>query len=341
MPNRTAREGDFIETMEGLIFDVKGLVHPPERAIAFLRYYPLETGSRQRAGCTYGKVYKLEDRFEILRKNHPQYLYEDPIFGLKLQGVPLSSIRQVCQPIEVLEQLRNQENRDALQEDTVTLARLIQEASSIEPSKLGISGSILVNLHEPDSDIDLIVYSRQAARAVQRSLRHIHRTKKDGIAGYNQETYQPIFDLRWKSSGLSFEEALEIDSPKAMHGTFYERHYFIRAILDWDEVDETYGDRRYQQIGYARARVRITDHSEGLFTPCSYKIQEVSIHGAKKIREIVSFRGRFSEQAQKGDIVVVRGTLEEVLTKNDRWTRFVLGSNPQDILIPEKLVKID
>jgi len=24
------REGDFIETNEGLIFDVKGLIHPPE-----------------------------------------------------------------------------------------------------------------------------------------------------------------------------------------------------------------------------------------------------------------------------------------------------------------------
>ncbi len=338
MSNRTAREGDFIETLEGLIFDVKGLVHPPDRAVAFLRYYPSEAGSRQRAGRTYGKVYKLEDRFEILRKNYPQFLYEDTIFGLKLQGVPLSSIRQVYKPIEVLEQLKKQGKRDTLQEDAVTFANLIQQASGIEPCMLGISGSILVNLHEPDSDIDLIVYSRQAAQAVQAALQQIHRTQKYEIAGYNRDTYQPIFNLRWKSSGLSFEEALEIDSAKAMHGTFNGRHYFIRAVLGWDEIDEEYGDRRYRQIGYAKARVCITDHSEGLFTPCSYKIQEVNILAAKKIREIVSFRGRFSEQAQQGDVVIVRGTLEEVRTDKEQWTRFLLGSNPRDLLIPERLV---
>jgi predicted nucleotidyltransferase len=27
----SVREGDFIETTEGLIFDVKGLVHPPDK----------------------------------------------------------------------------------------------------------------------------------------------------------------------------------------------------------------------------------------------------------------------------------------------------------------------
>ncbi len=44
------REGDFIETHEGLVFDVKGLVHPPERVIAFLRYYPSPKGKRKRDG---------------------------------------------------------------------------------------------------------------------------------------------------------------------------------------------------------------------------------------------------------------------------------------------------
>ncbi len=338
MSNRTAREGDFIETLEGLIFDVKGLVHPLDRVVAFLRYYPLETGSRIRAGRTYGKVYNIDERFDILRKNYPQFLYEDPIFGLMLQGIPLSSISQVYKPIEVLEQLENQGKRDALQEDAVNLARIIQKEADIEMTALGISGSILVALHEADSDIDLIVYGRHPALAVQAALQRIHQTQKHRIKEYTQDTYQPIFNLRWKNSGITFEEALEIDRAKAMHGTFNGRHYFIRAVLDWDEVDEEYGERCYRQIGYARARVHITDHSEGLFTPCCYKIREVSILRAKRVKEIVSFRGRFSEQVQRGDIAIVRGALEEVITKNEQWTRFILGGNPQDLLIPERLV---
>ncbi|MFX1473912.1 MAG: nucleotidyltransferase domain-containing protein [Promethearchaeota archaeon] len=337
MLNRTAREGDFIETREGLIFDVKGLVHPPDRTIAFLRYYPSETGTRQREGCTYTKVYNLEERFKVLHQKYPQFLYEDPIFGRRLQGVPLSSIRHVYQPTAVLEQLQSQNRRDSLQEDVVTFAKIIQQASQVSPKALGISGSILVNLHQPDSDIDLIVYGRQAAERLQAALKRIHQKPDQNIAGYSRATYQPIYDLRWKGSGISFEEALQIDGPKAMHGTYRNRHYFIRAILDWDELEEKYGDRRYRQIGYAQAQVLITDHADGLFTPCRYEIEEVNLPNAKRVREIVSFRGRFSEHVQQGDVVIVRGTLEEVITKDDKWARFLLGNTPEDLLISERL----
>ncbi|KYH39438.1 MAG: DNA polymerase subunit beta, partial [Candidatus Bathyarchaeota archaeon B26-1] len=63
-----AREGDFIETLEGLIFDVKGLVHPRERVVAYLRYLEDPSGDRVRAGKRYVKVYSLERREAILRE---------------------------------------------------------------------------------------------------------------------------------------------------------------------------------------------------------------------------------------------------------------------------------
>jgi predicted nucleotidyltransferase len=37
-----AREGDLIRTKSGVVFDVKGLVHPPNRIIAFPRFIPSE-----------------------------------------------------------------------------------------------------------------------------------------------------------------------------------------------------------------------------------------------------------------------------------------------------------
>jgi len=53
-----AREGDFIETFEGLIFDVKGLIHPPNRIIAFLRYFPDEKGERKKNSKRYRRHLK-------------------------------------------------------------------------------------------------------------------------------------------------------------------------------------------------------------------------------------------------------------------------------------------
>ncbi len=41
MSNIFATEGDFIETYENLIFDVKGVLHPIDKIIAFIRYIPL------------------------------------------------------------------------------------------------------------------------------------------------------------------------------------------------------------------------------------------------------------------------------------------------------------
>ena len=43
-------EGDLIESKDGVFFDVKGLVHPPKRVIAFIRYVPDLNGNREKDG---------------------------------------------------------------------------------------------------------------------------------------------------------------------------------------------------------------------------------------------------------------------------------------------------
>ena len=62
------REGDFIETFDGNIFDVKGLVHPPGKVIAFIRYTPNQRGDRKKGKVTYQKVYPLHERYELLQE---------------------------------------------------------------------------------------------------------------------------------------------------------------------------------------------------------------------------------------------------------------------------------
>ena len=43
----TFREGDLIENNQNIIFDVKGLVHPPSKVIAFPRFIPDISGNRR------------------------------------------------------------------------------------------------------------------------------------------------------------------------------------------------------------------------------------------------------------------------------------------------------
>ena len=74
-----AREGDLIKTKDNVIFDVKGLVHPPGKVIAFPRFIPSPTGTRRHHKSMYGKVYNLAERFRYLEGNAPDLIVHDPV----------------------------------------------------------------------------------------------------------------------------------------------------------------------------------------------------------------------------------------------------------------------
>ena len=109
-----AREGDLIETFDGNIFDVKGLVHPCDKVVAFIRYTPDSKGERKKGKVAYRKVYPLHERYNLLREKFPQYLVHDKVFGELLCEVPVKAIKRHYQPIAYLRRLRRPK-KDALE----------------------------------------------------------------------------------------------------------------------------------------------------------------------------------------------------------------------------------
>jgi predicted nucleotidyltransferase len=82
----------------------------------------------------------------------------------------------------------------------------------------------------------------------------------------------------------------------------------------------------------------VVDDSEAIFTPCTYKIEDVKIVEGPKLQpitEIASFRGRFCEQARKGEAVVAQGKLEHVTDhrSGEEYFRLLLGNKPTDYMI--------
>jgi predicted nucleotidyltransferase len=54
----------------------------------------------------------------------------------------------------------------------------------------------------------------------------------------------------------------------------------------------------------------------------------------KPISEIASFRGRFCEQAENGEVVVAQGKLERMQNKAGQVRfRLLLGNKPSDFMI--------
>ena len=332
-----AREGDLIENFDGCIFDVKGLIHPQSRIVAFIRYVPEPNGNRERDGKRYNKFYSLSKRYALLKQNYPQYLLNDPVFNTLLCEVPHQDVKQHYQPARGLQGLRKRDNLDETETTALQFMELLRENAGVPWSKLGISGSILVRLHTPSSDIDPIVYGSETGYRVHSTLKRMLKDKNSPFKLYNTDGLRELFAFRSRDTVTSFEDFVRTDSRKVSHGKFVGRDFFIRFVKDWNEVSEQYGTIIYKPEGRARIKATVVDDSEAIFTPCSYKLANVEIlegPHVEPIEEIVSFRGRFCEQAKSGEYVIAEGKVERVQSKGDReHFRLLVGSKVSDHMI--------
>ena len=333
-----AREGDLIETDGHLIFDVKGLVHPSSRIVAFIRYFPDKKGVRARDGRLFSKVYSLSKRYELLKDKFPDYLVYDPIFDETLCEVPTDKVRKRYDPAAKLQEMRKSKELDVLQSKALQFAELLKEAAGIPWNTLGISGSILVGLQSRKSDIDLIVYGSRNCRKANSALKSMLADKHKLVKAYTRQDLKSLFDFRSKDTETGFEDFLQTEQRKVMQGKFTGTDYFVRFVKEWNEIVESYGDVQYKNAGNARIEAKVIDDSESAFTPCTYNVEDVKLlkgFSIEGVTEVASFRGRFCEQARKGETIVAAGKVEHVADqrRNHEHYRILVGSKPADYII--------
>jgi len=331
------REGDILRDLNGMLFDVKGLVHPPSKVIAFPRFIPDSCGNRRCQGITYRKVYSISERLRFLEQNFPHYLVYDHVFDEKLCEVPLENVKHYYNPIARLRELRRSEELDELEKDALKFLEIIKGYANVPWSKIGISGSLLVKLHTSSSDIDPIIYGDENCRKVHEALKTLTQNSKSTVKLYSTEELQELFKFRVKDTQTSFEDFVRTESRKVLQGKFKNRDYFIRFIKDWDEIKTEYGGICYKNVDYAKIKAEIEDDSEAIFTPCSYKIKNVEFFGGVHfpIEEIASFRGRFCEQARTGETIIAQGKVERVADNRQKreYFRLLLGNKPSDYVV--------
>jgi hypothetical protein len=331
-----AREGDFLETYNRLIFDVKGFVHPSNRIIAFIRYVPCPDGDREKNGVRYRKIYSLVDRYRFLEENHPKYLHYDPVFDEKLSEVHFNDVKHHYDPIKRLIEIKSEKKIDEFEEKGLEIIELINRYSSVPFTKLGISGSLLVGLQRLYSDIDLIVYGSKHSIKAYKAVSELYSDARSGFKKYDYEGLKKLYAFRVKDTKLPFKEFVRHEKRKILQGRFRGNDFYIRCIKDWDEMSEKYGDFLYQSKGYTKLKALICDDTESIFTPCCYEIEDVTISegvNVKQIREIVSFRGRFCEQVKVGEQILAQGKIEKVISSNETYHRLLLGNKNTDYMI--------
>ena len=326
----------MLETSEGLIFDVKGFLHPSDRVIAYLRYFPDAHGSRQRAGVRYHKVYDLDERTKLLEKRWPHYLHSSTVLHRQVQAVPNRRIKRQYLPQKMIAELQERRDLDQLESLALDIAQVLARDTPIPLSKIGLSGSILVGLHTSKSDIDLIIYGAESGRLCYQRLTSLVSTRSSGFSPLESSELENLYVQRVPAMNVPFAKFEEHERPKVLQGKFKGRQYFLRCVKEWSEITGKYGDKEFFPLGRIRVTATIIDDSDSILTPCKYLLSNTKIVNSEHEdtpSEIVSFRGRYCEQVHTGDRIVAEGLLERVKEANKSVHRLIIGESTKDQLL--------
>jgi predicted nucleotidyltransferase len=317
-----------VETPEGFFFCLVGDLHPPDRYTAYLKYTPATSGRWARGDVLYHRelpyyhVRNVARTIEFLARDHPQYVWVDPVRSLKFSFVPRNAVARYYVPETRLSEILRSP-ADPLEADVSALVDHLTRASGLSAECFGITGSILLGLHNPAfSDIDLLVYGRDGAEKVKAVLT---RPLTSPLAAL-----EPDRRSRWRTAiverfSLSPEAVTDLETRRWNYFLYRNRYVSIHPTRRDDEIDEAYGAHWYRPVGPAALEATVADATDSAFLPAVYRLADVRFDDGRSAPSLtlISHEGLFGGLADVGDRVRARGVLEQV---DGRAWRLVIGT---------------
>jgi hypothetical protein len=335
---RGFRDRDYLRTKEGFFFCVVGPLHPPNRVISYLKYAPSKLGKWGKGIWRFKRMLKdytipsLLETFRLLEKEYPHYLFYSPFYNVLMTAVPIEYLARHYRPEERLSQLMKAQRLDQLQKKLLRLVSTLAERSGVGPENFGVTGSILLGIHRLNvSDIDLTVYGSKNGLAVKRVLINEYLVKQSVIKRFEGDTLKAWCKSKMHAHSLTSEEASQIYSRKWNIGVFEDTKFSVHPIKTEEEVTEQYADKVYEPIGPVVVGAVVHQNADSMYLPAVYQVREAKvIKGIQvaDVEEIVSYEGLYSDIAEIGETMLVRGKLEQVIDKKNRrkYHRVVVGS---------------
>jgi len=336
---RKYRDRDFLRTKEGFFFCVVGPSHPTDRIISYLKYVPSESGLWGKGEKRFKRVMRsytipnLLETFSILERNYPHYLFHSSFLNITLTAVPKKYIVEHCRPEEKLTQLERVSRLDALQKKVTRLASFLTEISNVPHHFFGVTGSILLNIHQAGfSDIDMTVYGLKNSLAVREALVKNYGLSWSSVKRLKGEAIKDWCARKATRYPLTFKEALKIYERKWNLGIFEGTSFSVHPVKLEREVVEEYDQKTYYPLGQATVRGVVYDNADYLFLPSVYRIGETKIVEGPQITDIieaVSYESLYDSLAEVGESIVVKGKLERVVDNKTgvEHHRILVGSS--------------
>jgi uncharacterized protein len=305
-------DGDTFTTKEGFIFNTLGYEHPADRVFAFLKYIPssfremFNVEMLERTWTFKGmqlfraeKLYTAQNYqsfIKTFRENFPEYIYFCPFRQKELITTPLSSIDTVFVPRDCLTWLKSLKTPDSLQSMALDLVKMLSEESGVPQTEFGIHGSIALNMHSVESDIDFVLYGSENFRKVEAAIEALVNLGK-----------------------LRYIIGNRLDAARRFKGKYRNKIWMFNAIRTTQETLPRYGQLRFDPLAPVKFEATVCDDNETMFRPATYRITEykpldnTSELPPEKIPKVVIANiGCYRNVARKGDRVKVAGTLERV-----------------------------
>jgi predicted nucleotidyltransferase len=336
---RGFRDRDFLQTSEGFFFCVVGPLHPPKRVISYLKYVPSESGVWGKGEKRFSRILQeytipnLLKTFNFLERNYPHYLFHSPVDTITLTAVPHKNIETHFKPEQKLSQLKLASQVDSLQDKLIRFTRFLEEISGVPSGSFGVTGSLLLDIHQPTfSDLDITVYGIKNSWTLRNTFTENRNSEMPTkrLAGKPLEMWCA---KKARQYPLTAAEASKIYERKWNLGFFEDTWFSIHPVKLESEAAERYGQKIYYPCGQVTIRAVVGNNTGSLFLPSVYQLEEVNVmEGPRlgKITEVVSYESLYDSLAENGDAIVARGKLERVLERGTSREHYrVLVGSPE------------
>ena len=185
---------------------------------------------------------------------------------------------------------------DRIQAMALELIGLLSKESGVMLNHFGMHGSIALNMHSEESDIDFVVYGSGNFRVVEET---IDRLVNLGILRY-------IFGNK-------------LDRARKFKGKYMDKIWMFTAARLPEEVTEKYGEYRFVPQVPLKFQCTVSDDTDAIFRPAIYWVKDYvpldensKLPAGKVPTRILSNIGCYRNVARGGDKISVSGMLEKM-----------------------------
>ena len=296
------RPKDFISIDDKLFFAVVYEYQEDNHVLTFLRYIKDNTGMHK---LTTKKAEK------IISEYYPEFQFNSSYVDIGLHGIPINMIKKIYYPEETVNQLLNTRTPENKERDAIGAIKYLQ-GIGCKADNIGITGSIMLGAHNECSDIDIVIYGREAFLKIRSQIKNSLAIGE--LNSLNQIMWQDAYERR--NCALSFDDFYFHEIRKFNKFMFGNSKVDISAIPN--EIEKYKESGPYKKVGKDKILSMVTNDKYAYDFPARYSIKHDSI------KEIISYTATYIGQAKKGEKIEAAGFIEE---DKDGVRRLLVGTS--------------